>query len=60
MNASKQQIRWFTGRRFLELMRRNLDAPIYPRNRVDILQNATEKYPRLLRNLQAAARQFRM
>ena len=46
--------------RVLGLMQRNLDAPIYPRNRIDILQNATEKYPRLLADLQAATHSIHM
>lgn len=46
--------------RVLELMHRNLEAPVYPRNRVEILQNATEKYPRLLDDLQAAQHSIHM
>lgn len=46
--------------RALELMRRNLEAPVYPHNTVEILQNATEKYPRLLADLKAAQQSIHM
>jgi cardiolipin synthase len=41
-------------RRMVELMRRNADSPLFPNNCLDILQNAAEKYPRLLADLKAA------
>ena len=46
--------------RVLELMRRNLDAPLFSRNRLEVLQNATEKYPRLLADLRAAHHSIHM
>ena len=46
--------------RVLELMHRNLEAPIYPHNTIEILQNAREKYPRLLADLRAARHSIHM
>lgn len=46
--------------RVLELMRRNLDAPLFPKNSLEILQDAKEKYPRLLADLKAAQHSIHM
>ncbi|MFN8492960.1 MAG: cardiolipin synthase [Caldilineaceae bacterium] len=46
--------------RALELMRRNGQNRLYPYNSLEILQNATEKYPRLLADLQAAQHSIHM
>lgn len=46
--------------RVLELMRRNLDAPLFPYNTLEILQDAKEKYPCLLADLKAAKHSIHM
>ncbi|MBX3014127.1 MAG: cardiolipin synthase [Caldilineaceae bacterium] len=46
--------------RVLELMRRNQDAPLFPCNSLEILQDAKEKYPRLLEDLKAARHSIHM
>src|SRR5690606_10040586 len=46
--------------RVLDLMRHTLEAPIYPLNRLEILQTATKKYPRLRTDLQAATHSIPM
>ena len=40
--------------RVVELMRHNTNSPLFPQNCLEILQNGTEKYPRLLADLKAA------
>ncbi len=46
--------------RVLELMRRNLNAPLYPHNTLELLVNAEEKYPRLLADLKNANHSIHM
>jgi len=46
--------------RVLELMRRNLNAPLYPHNTLDILINAKAKYSRLLIDLEEATHSIHM
>ncbi|MCB0064807.1 MAG: cardiolipin synthase [Caldilineaceae bacterium] len=46
--------------RVLELMRRNLNVPLYPHNTLELLINAKEKYPRLMADLQAAKHSIHM
>ncbi len=46
--------------RVLELMRRNLNAPLFPHNTLDILINAEEKYPHLITDLKAAKHSIHM
>ena len=46
--------------RVLELMRRNLNAPLYPHNTVEILLNGSEKYPCLLADVRAARHSIHM
>jgi len=46
--------------RVLELMGRNLEAPVFPNNTLEILQNAAEKYPRLLEDIQNAQHSIHM
>ncbi len=41
-------------RRVLELLRRTAVTPLFIHNQVEILQNASEKYPRLIEDLNAA------
>jgi cardiolipin synthase len=46
--------------RVLELMRRNLNTPLYPHNSLELLVNAEEKYPRLLADLKSAKHSIHM
>ncbi len=46
--------------RVLELMRRNLNMPLYPHNTLELLINAEEKYPRLLADLREARHSIHM
>lgn len=46
--------------RVLELMRRNVNVPLYPHNTLELLINAKEKYPRLLADLKAANHSIHM
>lgn len=46
--------------RVLELIRRNLDSPLYIHNQLEILLNAEDKYPRLLADIQAATHSIHM
>ncbi|MCB0060781.1 MAG: cardiolipin synthase [Caldilineaceae bacterium] len=46
--------------RVLELIRRNLEAPLYTHNGLEILLNAEEKYPRLLEDIKAAQHSIHM
>jgi len=46
--------------RALELMRRNVQTPLFLYNSLEILQDATEKYPRLCEDLQAAQHSIHM
>lgn len=46
--------------RIIELICRNQRTPLYPYNCLEILQNASEKYPRLLEDLKAAQHSIHM
>jgi cardiolipin synthase len=46
--------------RLVELMRRTENSPLFPHNRLEILQNGAEKYPRLLADLKAAQHSIHM
>ena len=46
--------------RVLALMRRNAQATLFPYNTLEILQNGTEKYPRLLEDLKNAQHSIHM
>jgi cardiolipin synthase A/B len=50
----------FVYDRTVELICRNQRTPLYPYNCLEILQNASEKYPRLLADLQAAQHYIHM
>ena len=46
--------------RILELVRRNTPPPLFIHNHLEILQNASEKYPRLVEDIKAAKHSIHM
>jgi len=46
--------------RLLELIRRNIQSPLFINNQLEILQNGQEKYPRLMEDLKTAQHSIHM